>query len=243
MNRVSKKKFNKITSVISGACFIGAFVLLVLLVLMSFSGVQKYLSELQLYFNAVQQFIAGLDKFAAVFTVLFLFLVRSFIPIIPFSVLFAGSALVLSMPVAVTVNVIGFLIFISAKFQWGRRFGCGKTLAAFMKLGKVNGVNNSKVLKRPFTLIILRLVPFVPVGFVSRLYGSGDLQQKKFLVFSLLGFLPRLISWSVFGSNITQPFTPGFIVPVIVLLIISGLSLMIFDSIFGKDVNYEKNRD
>ena len=79
---------------------------------------------------------------------------------------------------------------------------------------------------------MLRFVPVAPVGTVSKAYGATDMAYLPYVGLSVLGFLPRIISWSVVGCNIYDPFTPGFLAPFIVLSIISGISLLLLDTLF-----------
>jgi uncharacterized membrane protein YdjX (TVP38/TMEM64 family) len=57
------------------------------------------------------------------------------------------------------------------------------------------------------------------------------MKYLPFVGLSVLGFLPRVVLWSFVGSNIFDPFTPTFMAPIIVLLIISGISLLIWDAV------------
>ena len=48
---------------------------------------------------------------------------------------------------------------------------------------------------------------------------------KKYLLLSVLGFLPKLISYSFIGRNVYDPFSMAFILPIVILLLLSGLSV------------------
>ena len=73
------------------------------------------------------------------------------------------------------------------------------------KLIQQDGRGNSAL------LVALRLVPGVPVHSISGIYGSFDFGYLKFLIFSIVGFMPRLISYTFVGRNIFDPLSGGFL--------------------------------
>jgi uncharacterized membrane protein YdjX (TVP38/TMEM64 family) len=62
-----------------------------------------------------------------------------------------------------------------------------------------------------------------------------------FVVLSVVGFLPRLISWSIIGCNVFDPFTPAFLTPIAILLVISGISILLLDILFKLIRKDDKN--
>lgn len=75
-------------------------------------------------------------------------------------------------------------------------------------------------------LLALRLVPGFPISGVSKVYGSMKFPYWKFILLSSVGFAPKLISYTFIGTNVYDPLSPAFLVPIITLLIISGISLL-----------------
>jgi uncharacterized membrane protein YdjX (TVP38/TMEM64 family) len=60
-----------------------------------------------------------------------------------------------------------------------------------------------------------------------------------YCLFSVLGFLPRIITWSIIGVNITDPFSVKFMAPIIILLIISGISVLVLRTMLN---HIDKNK-
>jgi uncharacterized membrane protein YdjX (TVP38/TMEM64 family) len=203
--------------------------------------VQKSLENIDLWFTRLELFIAQYESFAAFFLLMFLFVFKSFVPIIPFSVLFIASGMVFDAPIAFLINVLGFLLLCLVKFYWGKEKGGGKVhklanrsyrIYKFMGFG---GKGNK------WMLSFMRFVPLFPVNTVSRAYGATQMKTGRYLFYSLVGFLPRLVLWSVIGFNIFDPFTIQFMAPIIILLVISGISLLILNDIMErKDVQNAK---
>lgn len=227
-----EQKNSRVLKMLSIICFALAIGLVVIMTLLSDPRILKKLTEINEFFYEIEMFIAKFDKFMAVAIILFFFIIKSVFPIIPFSVLFIGTGLVFSAPVAVCINAAGFGLLAGIKFLWGRRFGGGGAHKIVSRFDAVSDFMDFEGKGNKWMLVLLRFVPFVPVSAVSRAYGATDMRFTPFVIYSVIGFLPRLISWSVIGVNMTQPFTASFITPVIILLMISGVSLLVLDFLF-----------
>lgn len=214
-------------------CFILAAVLAFVTYLMTLPEVQQSLADIDAWFGRFEQFVGSLNKPAAFALILLSFALKGFLPVIPFSVLLVASGLVFPMYIAVILNALGFLLFANFKFEWGRRFGGGGAHKLIMKSSGVsefmamNGGGNN------WMLPLLSFIPFVPLGAVYRTYGTTQMRHRRFSLLALIGYMPRLISWSVVGRNMTNPFTLAFTAPIIVLLMLSGLSLLIVDLVLN----------
>ncbi len=209
------------------ACFSAALVLVVVTYIFTLPEVQKSLQDLNAWFERIEYFIAQYDKLAAFGIITALFAFKSILPIIPFSVLFISSGMVFSAPVAVAISALGFTLLVAIKFLWGKKYGGGKAHKLLIKSEPLSKFMDFKGKGNKWMLVVLRFIPFVPVGTVSRAYGATEMKLSSFVGLSVLGFLPRLILWSFIGTNIFNPFSVTFMAPFIVLLIISGISLLI----------------
>ena len=226
---------------LSVGCFIGAFLAVIVMLVLPLPQFQRQLAEINNWFTDIELFIARFDKFAAVAVILFFFFVKTLVGFIPFSVLFIGTGLVFSPPIAVAINVIGFSILIGIKFLWGRKFGGGGFHKLLLKSQSLSDFMDFHGKGNKWMLVVLRFVPVAPVGTVSRAYGVTDMKIVPFIALSVIGFLPRLISWSIIGCNVFDPFTPSFLTPIAILLVISGISLLVLDILFKLIRKDDKN--
>lgn len=229
VNKVAKRKATIKRS--STVCFCVAVALVIITYVMTLPEVKRSLQDMYAWFERIENYIAGYDKLAAFGLIMALFVVKSVAAFIPFSVLFISSGMVFSAPVAMGVSVLGFALLISVKFLWGKKFGGGNAHKLAVKSKSITRFMDLKGKGNKWMLVVLRFVPFVPVGTVSRAYGATEMKYLPFVGLSVLGFLPRVVLWSFVGSNIFDPFTPTFMAPIIVLLIISGISLLIWDAV------------
>ena len=229
VNKVAKRKATIKRS--STVCFCVAVALVIITYVMTLPEVKRSLQDMYAWFERIENYIAGYDKLAAFGLIMALFAVKSLVAFIPFSVLFISSGMVFSAPVAMGVSILGFALLISVKFLWGKKFGGGNAHKLAVKSKSITRFMDLKGKGNKWMLVVLRFVPFVPVGTVSRAYGATEMKYLPFVGLSVLGFLPRVVLWSFVGSNIFDPFTPTFMAPIIVLLIISGISLLIWDAV------------
>ncbi len=226
---------------LSACCFAGASLAVIVMLIIPLPQFQKQLVELNSWFTGIELFIARFDKFAAVAVILFFFFVKTVIGLIPFSVLFIGTGLVFSPPIAVAINVIGFSMLIWLKFLWGRKFGGGGFHKLLLKSRYLSEFMDFHGKGNKWMLVLLNFVPVAPAGTLSRAYGATDMKIIPFVVLSLVGFLPRLISWSIIGCNVFDPFTPSFLAPIAILMVISGISLLLLDIMFKLIRKDDKN--
>lgn len=160
-----------------------------------------------------------------VLVILLLFLMKNFIPYPLSSVCFL-TGIVLPMYVAIPVNITGISMLLASQYFWGKRFGPGYSWKFLRRWETLSELVEHDGSGNPMLLAALRLTPFVPINSVSKIYGSLNFSFWHFLVLSLLGLLPRLISFTFVGRNLFDPLSPGFLVPLAVISFISGISLL-----------------
>ncbi len=216
-------------------CFVAAVALVITSFVLTLPPVERSLQSLNQWFYELEMFIARYEGIPAFLLIILLFLIKSYIPVIPFSVLFIGCGMVFDEVTSLLINALGFALLCSVRFLVGKRKGGGsvhklanrsKAIYKFMDLG---GKGNK------WMLAFMRFIPFFPVNTVSRVYGGTEMKFPRFIGFSLLGFMPRLLLWTVIGFNIFDPFSPGFVVPFAVLMIISGASLLLVNTLMDNN--------
>ncbi len=237
--RTKEEKRSLILKIVSIVCFAVALFLVFLTYLVTLPQIQSRIIEIQDWFNKLELFIASLNKLAALLTVWALFIIKAFIPFVPLSVLFISSGLVFPAPIAAAINILGFMYLVTVRYAWGKKFGGGSAHKVLIKSATVYDFMDLGGKGNWWMLVILRFVPFVPINTVSRIYGATSMDPLLFCLFSVLGFLPRIITWSIIGVNITDPFSVKFMAPIIILLIISGISVLVLRTM----LNYiDKNK-
>ena len=205
----------------------------VLLFSLQFDELWRWYSQTQQKLLELEEYIAHIDKVWQFFAaVILLFAIKSFIPIYPTSTVCFLSGIVLPMYIAIPVNILGFVVLITVRYFCGRRFGAGGAWKVIRKTEKLKKLIRQDGKGNPALLIALRLVPGMPVNSISGIYGSFNFGYWRFVLLSVIGFLPKLISFTLVGRNVYEPLSTGFLLPIMILLLATGLSLLSVNGIW-----------
>ena len=194
------------------------------------------------------QFIQSLGiSWKFVLAMLIVFLVRSFIPFLAVSAICVLTGAVLPSYWALIVNFLGIIIMMSIKYFEGMKFGSGNAWKIISKNERARKIIESSGKVNKALLFALRLIPGFPLGSVSRIYGSLRFPYWQFILLSAAGFAPKLLSYTFMGTNVFDPLSSAFLVPLMIALTISGASLLCVNLIWllvEKSVSSsKKNKD
>ena len=195
-----------------------------------------------------EQFIQSLGiSWKFVLAMLIVFLVRTFIPFLSVSAICVLTGVVLPSYWALIVNFLGIIIMMSIKYFEGMKFGSGNAWKIISKNERARKIIESSGKVNKALLFALRLIPGFPLGSVSRIYGSLRFPYWQFILLSAAGFAPKLLSDTFMGTNVFDPLSSAFLVPLMIALIISGASLLCVNLIWllvEKSVSSsKKNKD
>lgn len=174
-----------------------------------------------------EQFIQSLGiSWKFVLAMLIVFLVRAFIPFLAVSAICVLTGAVLPSYWALIVNFLGIIIMMSIKYFEGMKFGSGNAWKIISKNERARKIIESSGKVNKALLFALRLIPGFPLGSVSRIYGSLKFPYWQFILLSAAGFAPKLLSYTFMGTNVFDPLSSAFLVPLMIALTISGASLL-----------------
>ena len=174
-----------------------------------------------------EQFIQSLGiSWKFVLAMLIVFLVRTFIPFLSVSAICVLTGVVLPSYWALIVNFLGIIIMMSIKYFEGMKFGSGNAWKIISKNERARKIIESSGKVNKALLFALRLIPGFPLGSVSRIYGSLRFPYWQFILLSAAGFAPKLLSYTFMGTNVFDPLSSAFLVPLMIALTISGASLL-----------------
>lgn len=195
-----------------------------------------------------EQFIQSLGiSWKFVLAMLIVFLVRTFIPFLAVSAICVLTGAVLPSYWALIVTFLGIIIMMSIKYFEGMKFGSGNAWKIISKNERARKIIESSGKVNKALLFALRLIPGFPLGSVSRIYGSLRFPYWQFILLSAVGFAPKLLSYTFMGTNVFDPLSSAFLVPLMIALTISGASLLCVNLIWllvEKSVSSsKKNKD
>lgn len=229
---MAKSKKAKISlSFAALVCFLIALALTVLLRVFkdeSFLGWYNKYTDTLLYYEQWMQ-IYGATWISALLIV-FNFLLKALLPWFPISCICVVSGVLFKWYYAMLINIVGAAILFSVRYFWGKHFGAGNAEKILGRYAGVKAVIESKNLRSDAVLFGLRFSPLVPINSVSSVYGTTDMPYIRYILVSLAGFSYKIFSYTVIGRNVYDPASASFIVPFIILFVITGFVLLSFSA-------------
>ena len=193
-----------------------------------FEAVIKWLSKLE-------HAVADLDTHIEILICLFaLYIAKCQLPI-PMGVLCLISGMVFSLPNAIILNVAFLAFFFIVKYIEGHWIGGGWAMM-ILNIRKIRFLKQWVMFRgsgNPYILVVSRLVPSIPLGMISKLYGSMNYDFIYYLVLSVLGFMPRLYIYTRIGSVLYNPFSKEFIVLIMIIVAYTGITSLVFNIFYG----------
>lgn len=224
----------KLINGIAVALFTVAAVLFFVLLLLRVDVVRAQYDELQFRLYEFELRVAAIpQKWLFCLVMMMLFFIRAYVPLFPISALCLITGMVFEMPVSFLINLAGITVLLLLRYYDGYRHGIGNVKKIMQKYNGVWELAERYGKSNPLLLFGLRLVPFMPLNTISRFYGSVRFSFWEYMLLSLGGFAPRLISYTIIGRNVYDPFSSKFIVPIIILLLISGISLLLLNGVLS----------
>ncbi len=228
-NFTLKKKKPDLMTIAASVLLVIALVLLVLSVLFKIPTLEMWYDEYEHFLDKLELRVAALGgKWIIIGAVLFLFALKSVLPlpIFPISCVCVISSMVFCTAHSLLLNLSGFSLLFSIRYYIGH----DKKTFSYRLLKSYDGIwrfLESDSGGNPWFLFLCRIIPLFPVNTVSNIYGSMKYDFHSYLLISLLGFLPKIISYTIIGRNAFNPFSASFIIPLMFSCLFSGVGLLI----------------
>ena len=130
--------------------------------------------------------------------------------------------------VALVVNLLGLVVDLTIPFWIGRASGSGliqKLTKRFPKLEGLLGIQQNNTF---FLSFFLRVINCLPGDVISMYLGATGTPYLTFLAGQMLGSLPSTICATVLGSSISDPRSSKFIFTLLLTVLISLSSSVIY---------------
>ncbi|MGL5149895.1 MAG: TVP38/TMEM64 family protein [Clostridium sp.] len=202
------------------AIFVTLFTISIICVALNFETIKNLdVNELVTYIKS--------QGALSIIVFLLIFSIKPFFLVIPANVVAIGGGILFGTTFGFGLSMLGFFIsgtiafFISRSL--GREFVEGLLGNKFMKLDDNMESNGFKI------LFLLRLPPILPYDPLSYASGLTKIKYKDFILASVLGVVPETFCYSVMGSNINNPKSAAFIMPIILVIAATVFSKKIMD--------------
>ncbi len=223
MKTASRSKilmFGGLLLVLIGFCLLG---LTMLMQVQQFAV--KYAEFLQML-DDWDAAIAGIpNKGLVVIAILLIYISKAIVPI-PISAVCVIAGMVFPTELAAAINIVGFVLLCTIKYFWGKHLGSGFIYKFLCRYENVRRILESDSTAKDALLVGFRLVPSFPINTVSQLYGAMEFDFYKYIFLSMLGFLPKIISYSMVGRHVFNPFSLAFMLPLVIIFVISGIAMI-----------------
>lgn len=199
------------------------------------------LTQLQQGFLTFRDKMIGLENTVArfgnngyrVMIIILLFALKSVLPLVPISATCLLSGALLPFPIAMLVNIIGLSGLMAIKYYFGTKLGGGNIEKILKRYPEILALLERDGSGNPWLLFIFRLVPSFPLNPISQLYGSMGFKFWNYMMISIVGFMLKIVSFTMIGSNVYEPLSFAFILPIIIILFISGISMLLVNTIIS----------
>jgi len=233
MKKVKRHQTNLISMIIA---------LITIGILVFLSIVLAHHTELETQFNAVINWLNRVDSAVArldteweiLICIFALYIAKCQLPI-PLGVLCAISGRVFPLTQALGITAVFMLFFFAVKYFEGMWIG-GGWAGMILNIKKIKFLRDWIQFKgngNPYFLSATRLVPVIPIGMVSKYYGSMKYDFVYYSVLSLVGFAPRMYIYTKLGAAYTNPFSTQFIVLLMIIVGFTGITSFAFNIFYG----------
>lgn len=167
------------------------------------------------------------NQFMTAIFILIMFLCKSLTVMFPVAVIYVVTGILFTPFVAILINILGISISFAYSYWIGYMSEGNireQLMIRYKKLEKVDTLmkNNEWV-----ATFIVRIVGIVPLDMVSMFLGSMKLSFSKYMTASILGALPILVTTTLIGITVRDPFSMEFIFSILFRISISGIAIFI----------------
>lgn len=203
------------------------FVALVLIIVFAYFAIKygKRLTHLRV--GHIRRYILSYGKFAAIIFLIIYSLKPVFliIPVMPLSIV-AGSifgpykAFLLSMIGCFTSATVAFFL---ANFL-------GRSFVEKLLKGKTMKLDSSIEKHGTLIMLIMRLSFVFPYDPLSYAAGLTKMKYSNFILGTIIGIAPEMLSYSFMGKNLEHPLSKEFFIPILSIIIIALSASYIYKS-------------
>ena len=171
----------------------------------------------------------------ALLAMLGLFLLKSVDFIMYSGILYAASGIMFPLIPALLLNLVGMVIMLSIPYAAGKIIGTPLVEQLMEKHPKLQEAAKLRSGGEVMIAVLLRAIG-TPLHVASIYMGAMGYRFDRYMLGSLLGILPEMITLTVIGTSASDASSPAFWIAVAVKLCISALSIITYNILKKKSV-------
>ena len=158
---------------------------------------------------------------------LLLFALKSLTIVFPLSILYLASGVLFHPAAAVLISTTGLAITITIPYGIGRYSGKQAVQEICYKYPKAEQVAKYQETNTFFACFITRIVGFLPGDIVSIYFGACGTAYGIYLAAGITGSLLSIITTTLLGEKISDPFSVEFMIVLLCRILVSGGAIAI----------------
>ncbi|WP_394274002.1 TVP38/TMEM64 family protein [Peptoniphilus lacydonensis] len=162
------------------------------------------------------------DSRKSIVSLMFLFAIKSLTIVIPLPSLYVASGILFSPLKAVLVSYLGLAITLTIPFILGRWSGAEEMEYIKKKYPKIEKVIEMQERNEFLASFVIRLIGWFPCDVLSFYFGACKTNYLKYITSALLGCSIGVITNTLLGDVILNPFSWQFIVLLLIKIAISA---------------------
>lgn len=166
------------------------------------------------------------NSFLAALVLLALFAVKSVTVVIYGALLYAASGILFPLPAALAVNLLGSIIMITIPYLIGSASGAETVRRIEEKHPKAALLRDFRAQNDWMFALIVRVLGPLPGDLIGAYMGAAGVRYPHYVLGSLLGMLPSMLTFSVMGGSVGDAGSARFIVSAILQAALSVGSIL-----------------
>lgn len=158
--------------------------------------------------------------------ILLLYALKSISFVFPIVVLQVATGHLFKMPVALLINFTGRMITLAIPYWMGRFSGSDMADSLLGKYPKLKEICLRHGRHPLYISFLLRTFSFLPGDAVSLYLGAIKIPFRYYLAGGFLGTILGVVLSTIFGSSITEPGSPAFILSAFLMTLVAVVSFV-----------------
>ena len=171
--------------------------------------------------NTILRYTPENTILAAVILLAF-FALKSLTVVFPLSILYFASGILFHSVAAALISTAGLAITITIPYWIGKYSGKQAVQEICQKYPKAEMVARYQETNTFFACFITRIVGFLPCDIVSIYFGACDTAYLIYLAAGVSGSLLSIITTTLLGEKISDPFSVEFIIVLLCRILVSA---------------------
>lgn len=173
----------------------------------------------------MRRYILSYGEFSSIIFIL-IYSLKPILLVIPTSLLSILAGNIFQFHTAVLMSMIGCFGSATVAFFLSRLLG--RTFVDKILKGKAMTLD-SNIEKHGFKIMLLmRLAVVFPYDPLSYAAGLTKMKYRDFILGTLIGVFPEMVTYALMGKNIHHPFSHKFIVPIVIVIALAVVASYLY---------------